>query len=292
LLLRSPYRTRWEAQADKIKSGEVNQAAVCQVLARYLWDAGLESETRTDLPRILKDSVSRAFRHGSLSPKLLRTFITAFDFAAEDAEYTMGLYRGEKSPSVLVGNLPPLILAGVQQKPRYRTVSLHDFYYLGPDGQPFRHRAVHDIQALVDGITFYQYSFDTNEATVDRISGGTPGQQYVSAENMWSVDISLPRVLNVGDEHTLEFVNTFHYKTPPEPCFRRITHKRVENVAIRVQFHADKLPQLAWWTEWEDYREPNDIVIHRELAALDAEHAVYRRLDAVDNAAVGFTWEF
>jgi hypothetical protein len=74
LLLRSPaYRSLWEGKVEKTALDEVNQAGVCRVLADYLWDEGLEPDSRTDLPRVLKDPVSRALRGIALSPKLNTT---------------------------------------------------------------------------------------------------------------------------------------------------------------------------------------------------------------------------
>jgi hypothetical protein len=108
LLLRSgAYRSLWEAKAEKITPGEVSQAGVCRVLADYLWDEGLEADSKTDLPRVLKDPVSRAFRGLGLSPKLLRTIVAAFKFTDGDADYTWALYRGDEHPTVVTGTLPP-----------------------------------------------------------------------------------------------------------------------------------------------------------------------------------------
>ena len=63
-------------------------------------------------------------------------------------------------------------------------------------------------------------------------------------------------------------------------------------MAIRVQFDPARLPQYVYWTEWQDYREPDAAVLRREPLALDAEHAVYHRLDVLDQAVAGFSWEF
>jgi len=285
------YRVRWEAAATQVRHGEVNQSAVCHVLAHYLWDAGLEPDTRTDLPRILKDPVSRALRGANLSRHLLDTILTAFEFSTEDAEYTKRLYRGDEPPNVIIGNLPRSDIASPENRP-YRTLSLHHFHYIGPDGRPSRHRILREIRVLHDGVTSNSFGSDTAELVASRIGGGTPGEPYQRSENEWWVDINLPQVLNRGDEHLLEFKYRFHYQIPPEPEFRLIVHQRVENFSMCVQFDSEKVPQKIWWVEWLDYREPNDTIVHREPVALDSEHVAYRRLDLAHRAVVGFLWEF
>ena len=51
--------------------------------------------------------------------------------------------------------------------PRVKTLSLHDHHYLGPDGLPDRHRVIHVIEALVDGVDRVPYRADTNALTVE-----------------------------------------------------------------------------------------------------------------------------
>lgn len=85
-LLRSPgARRRWQRHATRRRPG-LHQAAVCQVLARHLWSTGQEPQWDTQLPRRLKDRVSRALSGTGLGPSTLRLFIDAFelDAATED----------------------------------------------------------------------------------------------------------------------------------------------------------------------------------------------------------------
>jgi hypothetical protein len=287
LLRHDPYRQLW-AMYGAQREREVHQIAVAKALAAYLQhrdDAEVEYGQLTH-------RVSRALRGVVLSRQTVNLFIRAFHFSDEHAAALWRQWQGVDLARVIVGGLPPPASSSCYKIRQYETILLHEFHYLGPDGMPLRHRTLRDIRSLVDGLTTYRYSFDTNELTVDRIGGGSPSSLYQRAENIWAVDIALSRALNRGDEHSLEFESTFHYNRPIEPCFRRVAHERLENVAIRVQFHPDKLPNNIWWTEWQDYRQPHDAALDRQQVSLDTEHVTYHRLDVLDRAVAGFAWEF
>jgi hypothetical protein len=265
----------------------VHQISVAKVLAAYLRAHEADEVDYRQLTR----RVSRALRGEVLSRQTLALFQRAFEIGDEHAQILWRQWQGNELSRVVTGTLAPLPSAGGRELPAYRTILLHEFHYLGPDGQPQRHRTMRDIRSLRDGLASYRYSFDTSELTIDRIAGGTAGPAYRLAEAVWAVDITLSRTLRIGEEHSLEFESSFRYAAPPEPCFRRAAHGRLENVAIRVQFHPDRLPRAAWWTEWQDYRELAT-VLRREPVPLDAEHAVYHRLDVLERAVAGFSWEF
>jgi len=171
-------------------------------------------------------------------------------------------------------------------------VSLQAFNYIDADGRPLKHRTVQAIRALVDGVSSHRYSYDTNEAMVERVHGGVPGQPYQRQGSIWAVDLALPRTLKRGEATSLMYDTIFHYSGHVEPVFRRVAHQRLEDVMIRVEFHPERPPAHVWWAEWADYREPNNRIIHKELVSLDSEHAVCHRLDVLDQAVVGFWWEF
>ncbi len=87
VLLRQPgpYRDLWEKTSLTTPPGGINQAAVCQVIAEYLWDAGERPETDLELARQLKDRVSRALSGKGISPETIRWFVNAFQLAPNDA---------------------------------------------------------------------------------------------------------------------------------------------------------------------------------------------------------------
>jgi hypothetical protein len=287
LLRREPYRRRWLRYGAE-RERDVHQVAVAKVLAAYLQQSGSDVE-----PAQLTRRVSRALRGEVLSRDTLGLFIEAFAISPEDAGTLWSQWRGTELARVVTGDLPALSSTETGQPPRFATIMLHEFHYLGPDGRPLRHRTLHSIRALRDGLASYRYGFDTSEVTVDRIGGGVPGPPYQRSPNIWAFDIDLARTLPSGGEHSLEFEFTFHYSAGPvEPCLRRVAHERFENVAIRVEFHPDRLPRQVWWAEWQDYRVPDPAILHRQAVTLDAEHAAYHRLDVLDRAVAGFVWEF
>lgn len=90
ILLEDPRRRRvWRPHVRRQSAGAatLHQAAVAQVLAHWLWEAGEVSETDTGLPRRLKDSVSRALRGRVRLPVLLKeALIGAFDLDEQTAD--------------------------------------------------------------------------------------------------------------------------------------------------------------------------------------------------------------
>lgn len=293
LLVRSrAYRSLWGARVEKITPGEVSQAGVCRVLAEYLWDAGLEPDSRTDLPRVLKDPVSRAFRGLALSPKLLRTIIAAFEFTDEDADHTWALYRGAENPTVITGTLPPPNEIADYQASKFEIIKLQEHHWIGPDGLPTRHRTEINIRSRINGLQGYQYRIDTPHGRVRTVRGGRQGALYEAGGDLWAVDLTFPRPLHRGEMHYMEFWTLLSYEAPPPREMRRGTHERIEHLDMRVEFHPDCMPSAVWWAEWEHYFGPGNRVTRKEMIDLDEELAVDRYLEAVERAVVGFAWEW
>ncbi len=71
-------RDKWSRYAPEGGHG-IHQGALACVLAEYLWGVGAEPRSNTDLPRRLKDTVSRALSGKTLSRRALTLFIAAFD---------------------------------------------------------------------------------------------------------------------------------------------------------------------------------------------------------------------
>src|SRR6266487_592729 len=275
LLLRSrAYRNLWEAKVEKIAPGEVSQAGVCRVLAEYLWDEGLEPDSRTDLPRVLKDPISRAFRGVALSPKLLRTIIAAFEFTTEDAGYTWALYRGDENPTVITGTLPPPNEMADYRVPEFDIIKLQEHHWIGPDSLPARHRTEINIRSRINGLRGYQYRIDTPDGRVRTVRGGRQGELYEVGGGLWAVDLAFPRPLHRGEMHYMEFWTLLSYKVPPPREMRRGTHERVEHLDMRVEFHPNCLPSAVWWAEWEHYFGAGNRVTRQEMVDLDEELAV------------------
>jgi len=293
LLLRpGRYRRKWEQYAERSRLGQVNQLAVAEVLAHYLWEHPRATGDTDVLPRQLKDTTSRALSGRLLSKATLTLFMEAFGFGALEREQLLKLWEGSAHVRVLSG--PRAIRddqAGALGSPRLKTLSLHDHHYLGPDGLPVRHRVIHVIEALVDGLDRVPCRADTNALTIEVGQGfsGLAGPFYQPITELFVVDMLLAKPLAAGETATLEYSTIFHYPLPPPRDFRRVVQYFVENLDIRVEFHPDKLPSEVVWAVWDGMDGP---IVARENVALDSQFAVHRYLRLAEKTAVGFHWDW
>ena len=293
LLLRpGRYRCTWEQYAERSRRGKVNQLAVAEVLARYLGQHPRASGGSDVAPRQLKDTAARALSGRLMSRSTLTLFSDAFGFGTVEREQLGKLWEGSAHVRVLSG--PRAIRddqAGVLGSPRFKTLSLHDHHYLGPDGMPVRHRIIHVIEAVVDGVDRVPYRADTNALTIEVGQGfsGLAGPFYQPMAELFVMDLLLAKPLAIGETATLEHSTSFHYLLPPPPEFRRIVQYFVENLDIRVEFHPDKLPRNVEWAVWDGMDGP---IVERERVALDSQFAVHRYLRLAEKTAVGFHWDW
>jgi len=103
-----------------------------------------------------------------LSKATLTLFVDAFGFDAFERERLLKLWEGSAHVRVLSG--PRAIRedqANALGPPQVKTLALHDHHYLGPDGLPQRHRVIHVIEAVVDGVDRLPYRADTNALTIE-----------------------------------------------------------------------------------------------------------------------------
>jgi hypothetical protein len=130
-----PYRRRREQspQPHQHKGRGINQAMVCQVLAAHLWQAG-EAEHDLDLPRRLKDKVSRALAGGVLSNSTLTLFVEAFAMSQLHRAELWALLSGGDPARVVVVPLEETVPTRLVDPSRYQTISLHEFHTVGADG--------------------------------------------------------------------------------------------------------------------------------------------------------------
>jgi hypothetical protein len=292
LLRRGPYRDRWEAHAHDARRNQLSQAAVCQVIAAYLWETGDRDDTDRALSRKLKDRVSRALNGESLSLETLRWFEKAFQLSPHDAQRVHELYRGNLHPLTIIGAMPPPDPASGIRPLAHETTLLFEHHVIGRDGRPARHHTQQTIRSLVDGLASYQYRIDTPEAEVRVTRGGTAGQFYAIGHHYYAADITFPHSLRYGEERYLDYWTILHYSAPPAPEFRRGSHQRVEHLDMRVEFHQERLPRNLWWAEWSDYRDLRRGVVDREAVSLDEERSAHRYLEAIERTVVGFYWEW
>jgi hypothetical protein len=293
LLLRpGRYRRKWEQYAERTRQGQVNQLAVAEVLAHYLWEHPRTQGDLDVLPRQLKDTASRALSGKLLSKATLALFGEAFGLGALEREQLLKLWEGSAHVRVLSG--PRAIAedkAGMLGSPRLKTLSLHDHHYLGPDGLPVKHRVIQVIEAIVDGVDRVPYRADTNAMTIEVGQGfsGLAGPVYQPIAELFVVDMLLAKPLAIGETATLEYTASFHYSTPPPPEFRRVVQFHVENLDIRVEFHPDKLPRDVVWAVWDGMDGP---IVEREHVTLDSQFAVHRYLRLAEKTTAGFHWDW
>jgi hypothetical protein len=284
-----PYRRRWEQspQLHQHKGREINQSMVCQVLAAYLWQAG-EAEHDLDLPRRLKDKVSRALAGSVLSNSTLDLFVEAFAMSQLHRAELWALLSGGDPARVVVVPLEEAMPTRLVDSSRYQTISLHEFHTVGADGLPAAHRTLHVIRAL-ERVCGYTYRFDTSAAVVEVLRGGTAGPVYRTAEpDIHAVDIVFHRPLDAGETTSFEYRTLFHYATAPPTEFRRACHRPVANVELHVQFDPDLLPEAVWWTSWDRLDGP---VAYEKLMESGPDGSVHQYVDAFEGIA-GFHWSF
>jgi hypothetical protein len=273
LLLRpGRYRRRWEQYAERSRKGQVNQLAVAEVLAHYLWEHPRAAGDADVLPRQLKDTASRALQGKLLSKATLVLFMEAFGLGTWERKQLLKLWEGTAGARVLSG--PRAI--------RDDTASAL--------GSP-RHRTIQVIESLVDDLDRVPYRTDTNAVTIEVGMGcnGLAGPFYQPVAELFVVDMLLAKPLAAGETATLEYTTGFHYPQPPPPEFRRIVQYHVESLDIRVEFHPDRLPRDVAWAVWDGMDGP---IVEREPVSMDSQFAVHRYLRLAEKTVVGFRWDW
>jgi len=218
LAQQGPYRRLWEREVVRARPGEINQLAVAQVLARYLWSHPRATGDADALPRQLKDTVARALSGALLSRQTLTLFIDAFGISGEHADRLWRLWEGSGRISVLSG--PRAMGAKTEEElrsalgsRRHQTVSMHDHVYVGPDGRIARTRTLQVVEALVDGLNRIPYLYDTNALTLEvgLGCGDVSGEVYQISDHVYAATIPLARELSAGETTSLEYVTTYSY---------------------------------------------------------------------------------
>jgi len=292
LLQPGRYRQRWVQYAERTRRGEINQLAVADVLAHYLWNHPRTVGDLEVLPRQLKDTVLRVISGKVLSKSALTLFIEAFDFADYDAELLWRLWDGSGRKRVQAGPraMEPERSAALGTL-RHQTLALHDHHYCGPDGMPSRQRTLHVIEATAAGLDRIPFRFDSADLTLEVGQGckGFDGPPKLISEGLYSTDILLTKSLALGETLTLEYWMSFHYAQRPARDYRRASRGRMENVDIRVEFHPEMLPARIWLASWDGIEGG---VVEREPVSLDSQHSVHHYLRTLENAVVGFCWDW
>jgi hypothetical protein len=173
----------------------------------------------------------------------------------------------------------------------HRTLALHEWHLVGPDGLPAKHHTVHVLRSLRAGLTSYTYRFDSRDARVRMIRGARAGAPTVDEHGLTAVELEFPHPLAVGETVSLEYETVFAWQSIPPPQVRRAARQRVERVDMRVAFSPGRLPAEVFWGVWDGYGADASLRA-AERVSLDHEHAAHRFIDELDGVTVGFTWSW
>lgn len=302
LLLRpGRYRRKWEQYSERGRHGRLNQLAVAETLAHYLWQHPRTSADRDVLPRQLKDTTSRALSGTLLSKQTLQLFMDAFDLPDFERDQLSKLWSGAVGIRFLhgPGSLKPELFAEVSAvigPPGHQTVAMHDHMFIGPDRLPVRLRVLQVIEATRDGLDRIPFLFDTSALTVTTGLGctGLAGQSSVRiGDEVYVNHLLLANALQAGDTMTIEYWVTYRYPDsyagPDGREYRRVFMRGVRNFDIRIEFDGDDPPGHVWWAIWSTMQ--GDVVEEQEVT-LDSQNAVQRFLSLAEKVVVGFHWEW
>jgi len=292
LLQPGRYRQRWLQYAERNRQGEINRLAVADVLAHYLWSHPRTVRDIDVLPRQLKDTVVRVISGTTLSKSSLSLFIEAFDFASHDEELLWRLWEGSGSRRVQAGPRAMRPERSAALGPlQHHTLALHDHHYLGASGLPARQRTLHVIEAITDGLDRIPFRFDSDSLRLQVGQGcsGVSGPLTKISDVLYTTDIVLAKPLALGETLTLEYWMIFHYRVPPSRDYRRAARARMDNVDIRVEFHPEKVPAAIWWASWDGIEGS---IVEQESVHVDSQRSVHRYLRTLQDAVVGFHWEW
>ncbi|MCW2534261.1 MAG: hypothetical protein JWP62_3831 [Blastococcus sp.] len=174
-------------------------------------------------------------------------------------------------------------------EPPHRTMSLHEWHLVGPDGFPAKHRTVHVVRALRPGVTSYTYRFNSREATVRMVRGARAGEPRIDGEGLTAVELEFPRPLAAGETASLEYETAFSWQSVPPPHVRRAARQRVERLDMRVEFSPSRLPEDVYWAIWDGYQSEAKVRA-AERVHLDQEYSAHRFVDELEGLTVGFMW--
>jgi hypothetical protein len=272
-------RSIWAKHAPDARSGEIDTAAVAEVLRD---NAGART-------------VRSALDGTAVSSRTLELFIEAFRLSPRHASRLRSILDGSDSVRVVAGDVarspgPPRLETLRHETLRHETLAAHELHTLGPDGLPAEHQTIQVIRSTVDGLETHALRFDTDELVVEVVRGGRVGDLYRVDETLFGVDIVLDRPLAKGETALMHYRTTFGYRTPPPPELRRGTSRVMHDVTLWVQFHPDRLPARVWLARWD--RLDNATVTEQHPVEIDGEFSVQARYDKIEQVIVGFHWEW
>ena len=122
------------------------------------------------------------------------------------------------------------------------------------------------------------------------IYGGSVTKRYVYADGRHMDAIALDRPLKRGEVTALEYTTSYQ---PGDYCaseLRRSARGRTENIDIAVAFQEGALPRAVRWAVWPDQLTGSPI--SEEMMALDGHFSARRFIPFIEEATVGFRWDW
>jgi len=298
LLKPGRYRDTWQSRVTKPRDDVINQMAVAEVIAGQLTAVPGQAAEAPVMAYQLRDTVSGALAGLQLSSQTLDSFAAAFGFAEHEADRLRRLLAGTTKIRVLSGShaVPRQAERDVDQAlgPRkHQTISLHDHVYVGADRRIDRVRTLHVIEAMATGLDRMPFMCDTNVMTIEVGHGceQVAGDVRQIGHGMFAADIMLVKSLGLGETLTLEYWITYRYPgdptDPAEREYRRAVMRSVDNLDMRVEFHADIRPARIWWAHWDGIEGD---ILSQELVTLDNQSSAHQFLRSLDRTVVGFYW--
>jgi hypothetical protein len=292
------YRRKWERYASRSRAGQVNQLAVAEVLAHYLWEHPRSAGDAEVLPRQLKDTAGRALSGKLLSKAALTLLMDAFDIAPVDRSHLWLLWQGAPQARMLSGPraVRPEVkadMASVLGPAGHHTVTLHDHLQVGASRLPVRARTFQVVEATRPGLDRIPYIYDTCALSVETGQGckGLAEPLAQIRDGMFVSHILLADVLDAGENLTLEYWTSYSYPPgyngPDGREYRRVVMGRLENVGIRVEFDAEAVPSAIWWAVWDGM---DGGITDEQPVELDSQYSVHRYLRMVERTVFGFHW--
>lgn len=300
LLKPGAYRQSWEKHVSRGRTGNINQLAVAEVLARHLGRFPRGPADACITSHQLKDLVSRALSGRLLSRSSLGLFIDAFGFSEHEADRLWQLWNGSATISVLSGShavstRAELDLTQALGPRQHQTLSLHEHVYVGSDGRIDRARTLKVVEATAPGVDRIPFLCDTSVLTLEVGQGckGLAGDVRQVRKDVFATEILLARTLGLGETLTLEYWVTYRFPGDPrdlrERQYRQAVMRHLENFDMRVEFHPDRLPLYVWWATWDGMEGG---VLDRAQILPDSQHSVHHYLRSFEKTVAGFYWEW
>jgi hypothetical protein len=283
-------------QAGKLRAGEISQAAVARVIVDYLkvqgtLDAGDDLEYRK-----LKDRVYRALAGKAMTPDTLAWFTCAFVLTREDARQVWAGFTGAR-PDQVDGYVSDLLIPPPQAAAfaplGFETKSLHETHEIGIDRRPIRHHVKQQIQATEEWGWRYPVRFSWKIADFDVINGsGAKSELYRCEDNLYAVDIILPRPVRKGETTVIEYELTLDPANPDDGLFQRVALPNMRDIVIKVCFSPKRSPRTVWWAHWREIGSDTPPYLREQIEFDPESPSVQKRLTCAEHTIVGFCWQW